>query len=90
MLKYISQLNFHVHARFNLWCFRGRACCAGEMAAQLAGLGFAAADVSEALDAVAAAGAANGGALEACLDWLCMNVPEADLPPAFGPGAGLE
>lgn len=57
------------------------------MAAKLAGLGFAADDVADALAVAAAAGAANGQALEACLDWLCMHVPEVDLPPAFGPGA---
>ena len=60
---------------------------AEDVAVQLAGLGFAAADVGEALAAVSVAGPAGGGALEACLDWLCMHVPEADLPPAFGPGA---
>ncbi|KAK9846310.1 hypothetical protein WJX81_001334 [Elliptochloris bilobata] len=57
------------------------------VAARLAGLGFAPGDVGDAMAAVAVSGAAGAAALEACLDWLCMHVPEGELPPAFGPGA---
>jgi hypothetical protein len=78
------------------------ACCGGDaadsggaraegaegVAARLAALGFADADAEAAL--AAAGGAAGGAVLEACLDWLCMHVPEADLPPAFAPGAAAQ
>lgn len=53
------------------------------IAAKLTALGFAADDVT---DALAATGTSGGQAVEACLDWLCMHLPEADLPLAFGPG----
>ncbi len=63
-----------------------RAGGADGIAAKLAALGFAADDVGDALAATGTSGVAGGQALEACLDWLCMHLPEADLPPAFGPG----
>jgi hypothetical protein len=66
-------------------CGGARAEGAEGIAARLAALGFADADTEAAL--AAAQGAAGGAALEACLNWLCMHVPEADLPPAFAPGA---
>jgi ATP-dependent RNA helicase DHX57 len=55
-------------------------------AEKLRGLGFAAADVD---DAVAVAVAQEGRpTLEAALDWLCLSVPDEELPQAFQPGAG--
>lgn len=71
------------------WCENAcdmHAGAADGIAIKLMALGFAADDVTDALAATGTSGAAGGQALEACLDWLCMHMPEADLPLAFGPG----
>ncbi len=55
-----------------------------EFAGKLRDLGFASADVD---DALAVAIAQDGRpSLETALDWLCLNVPEDDLPPVFAAG----
>jgi hypothetical protein len=56
-----------------------------KFAGKLRNLGFASADVD---DALAVAIAQDGRpSLETALDWLCVNVPEEDLPPGFAAGA---
>ncbi|CAL8471800.1 g11342 [Coccomyxa elongata] len=58
---------------------------AAEYAGKLSALGFASADVA---DALAVAIAQDGRpSLETALDWLCVNVPEEDLPAVFAAGA---
>ena len=47
---------------------------------ELQRLGFAEDDSHAAVDG------AGGVSLGACLDWLCLNLPEEDLPAAFAPG----
>lgn len=55
-----------------------------EYAGKLGALGFASADVA---DALAVAIAQDGRpSLETALDWLCVNVPEEDLPAVFAAG----
>ncbi len=55
-----------------------------EYAVKLGALGFASADVA---DALAVAIAQDGRpSLETALDWLCVNVPEEDLPAVFAAG----
>ncbi len=63
---------------------RANAGLAAEYAGKLGALGFASADVA---DALAVAIAQDGRpSLETALDWLCVNVPEEDLPAVFAAG----
>lgn len=50
------------------------------MKQELQRLGFTDTDAETAVEAVGQA------SLPACLDWLCLHLPEEDLPPAFAPG----
>ena len=60
----------------------------GAAAEKLRGLGFAQVDVEDALAiSVAQKGRPD---LEMALDWLCLNVQEEELPPAFRAGVALE
>ena len=38
------------------------------------------------MDAETAVQGVGQPSLPACLDWLCLHLPEEDLPPAFAPG----
>ena len=55
---------------------------------QLRSLGF---DTTHAEDAVAITIAEEGRpSLKGALDWLCLHVPETDLPARFAAGEGLQ
>jgi ATP-dependent RNA helicase DHX57 len=54
----------------------------GTVSRKLTGLGFAPADVDEALDALPSDVAEND-VFDAAIEWLCLNVNEEDLPVAF-------
>lgn len=54
-----------------------------QAADELASLGFADNHLSSALAALEIDGRASTAG---CLQWLCLNLPPADLPPAFAPG----
>eukprot|EP00887_Chlorella_sp_A99_P002300 scaffold10.g2300.t1 len=53
---------------------------------ELVVLGFQASDAEAAVAAAVRSGGGGGG-LGACLDWLCLNLPEEQLPANFAPGA---
>ena len=50
------------------------------MTQELVRLGFTEMDAETAVQGV------GQPSLPACLDWLCLHLPEEDLPPAFAPG----
>ena len=50
------------------------------MRQELVRLGFTEMDAETAVQGV------GQPSLPACLDWLCLHLPEEDLPPAFAPG----
>ena len=50
------------------------------IAGELQGLGFSQQDAESALAVV------SHPSLAACLDWLCLHIPEEELPAAFAPG----
>ncbi len=60
--------------------------CAGEhevIACELQELGFTEQDAESAINNV------SHPTLAVCLDWLCLHIPEEELPLAFAPGKSL-
>jgi hypothetical protein len=65
------------------FCNRYDVECAGEhevISCELQGLGFTEQDAESAINSV------SHPSLAVCLDWLCLHIPEEELPLAFAPG----
>jgi len=71
-----------VSALYNSYEFE----CAGEhevITCELQELGFTEQDAESAINSV------SHPSLAVCLDWLCLHIPEEELPLAFAPGKPL-